>query len=161
MAGVWAGRRERALAARRLEQGVEQAEDAIESLAATLGDALGDRLPALAEQLADRFPNVAEQIVERLGDRVPALQRYTRRRPSFFESVLSFLVALLLGAAIGAGAAFVFAPSDGKTLRARLQRKLDDLMGYTPPPQVDGRWTATPSEAGAEPVAPAEGSEGT
>jgi hypothetical protein len=153
MAGIWAGRRERAMATRRLEQGVGQAEEAIESLAATLGDALGERLPALAEQLADRFPNVAEQLSERLGERVPALQRYTRRRPSTFGSIASFLFALICGAAIGAGVAFAFAPSDGKTLRARLQRKLDDLMGYTPPPQVDGRYPAGTSEAGAEPVA--------
>jgi hypothetical protein len=152
MAGIWAGRRERDGATRRLEQGVEQAEEAIATLATTLGDALGDRLPALAEQLADRFPNVAEQIVERLEDRVPALQRYTRRRPSTFESILSFLFALVCGAAIGAGVAFIFAPSDGKTVRARLQQKLDDLMGYTPPPQVDGRYTAGTSEAGDEPV---------
>jgi ABC-type transporter Mla subunit MlaD len=128
-----ATRTERATA--QLERGVAQVEDTLESLATSLGDALGERLPALTERLADRFPEVADQLAERLGDRVPALQRYTRKQTSTAEDAFAFIGGLLLGALAGAIAAFILAPSDGKTLRARLQQRVDGLMGYTPPPE--------------------------
>lgn len=128
-----ATRTERASA--QLERGVAQVEDTLESLATSLGEALGERLPALAERLAERFPEVADQLAERLGDRVPVLQRYTRKQTSTAEDAFAFIGGLLLGALAGAIAAFILAPSDGKTLRARLQQRVDGLMGYTPPPE--------------------------
>jgi hypothetical protein len=126
---------------------VGQVEEAFESLATALGDALGDRLPALAEHLADRFPDVADQLVDRLGDRVPGLQRLTAPRPSPGENALAFIGGLLAGALVGGVAAVFLAPSDGKTFRARLQARVDELMGYTLPP--------APAEAPAPADAPA------
>ena len=127
---------------------VGQVEEAFESLATALGDALGDRLPALAEHLADRFPDVADQLVDRLGDRVPGLQRLTAPRPSPGENALAFIGGLLAGALVGGVAAVFLAPSDGKTFRARLQARVDELMGYTQPPEP-----VEPADAPA-PVAP-------
>jgi hypothetical protein len=147
-------RKERAAA--QLERGVAQVEDTLESLAASLGDALGERLPALAEHLADRFPEVTERLAERLGDRVPALQRYTRKQTSTAEDAFAFIGGLVLGALAGAIAAFILAPSEGRTLRARIQQRVDGLMGYTPPPEpITPEPEPEPAPAGAiadEPV---------
>jgi hypothetical protein len=133
---------------------VGQVEEAFESLATALGDALGDRLPALAEHLADRFPDVADQLVDRLGDRVPGLQRFTTPRPSPGENALAFIGGLLAGALVGGVAAVFLAPSDGKTFRARLQARVDELMGYTLPPEpVEAPEPAEPADA-PTPVAP-------
>ena len=145
-----ATRTERATA--QLERGVAQVEDTLESLATSLGDALGERLPALTERLADRFPDVADQLAERLGDRVPALQRYTRKQTTTAEDAFAFIGGLFLGALAGAIAAFILAPSDGKTLRARLQQRLDGLMGYTPPPEPIPPDPAPPDPILPEPV---------
>jgi hypothetical protein len=137
-------------AAAQLERGVAQVEDTLESLATSLGDTLGERLPALAERLADRFPEVTERLAERLGDRVPALQRYTRRQSSTTEDAFSFIGGLFLGALAGAIAAFILAPSDGKTLRTRIQQRVDGLMGYTPPPEpIPPEPESEPAPAGA------------
>ena len=138
---------------------VGQVEEAFELLATTLGDALGDRLPALAEHLADRFPDVADQLVDRLGDRVPGLQRLTAPRPSSGENALAFIGGLLAGALVGGVAAVFLAPSDGKTFRARLQARVDELMGYTLPPEPveapEAAELAAPTTP-AEPPAPPE-----
>ena len=123
---------------------VGQVEEAFESLAT----ALGARLPARAEHLADRVPDVADQLVDRLGDRVPGLQRLTAPRPSPGENALAFIGGLLAGALVGGVAAVFLAPSDGKTFRARLQARVDELMGYTLPPEP-----VEPADAPA-PVAP-------
>jgi ABC-type transporter Mla subunit MlaD len=139
-------------AAAQLERGVAQVEDTLESLATSLGDALGERLPALAERLADRFPDVADQLAERLGDRVPALQRYTRKQTSTTEDAFAFIGGLLMGALAGAVAAFLLAPSDGKSLRARIQQRVDGLMGYTPPPETIPPESAPSGPAPSEPV---------
>jgi hypothetical protein len=147
-----ATRTERATA--QLERGVAQVEDTLESLATSLGDALGERLPALTERLADRFPEVADQLAERLGDRVPALQRYTRKQTSTAEDAFAFIGGLLLGALAGAIAAFILAPSDGKTLRARLQQRVDGLMGYTPPPEPIPPEPIPPEPIPPEPILP-------
>jgi ABC-type transporter Mla subunit MlaD len=139
-------------AAAQLERGVAQVEDTLESLATSLGDALGERLPALAERLADRFPDVADQLAERLGDRVPALQRYTRKQASTTEDAFAFIGGLLMGALAGAVAAFLLAPSDGKSLRARIQQRVDGLMGYTAPPEPIPPESALSEPAPPEPV---------
>ncbi|HEX2514796.1 MAG TPA: hypothetical protein VH257_08835, partial [Chloroflexota bacterium] len=76
------------------------------------------------------------QLTERLGDRFPALQRSTRKQTSTTEDAFAFIGGLLVGALAGAVAAFLLAPSDGKSLRARIQQRVDGLMGYTPPPET-------------------------
>ena len=120
--------------ARPIERAAGQVEDAVESLAESLGEALGDRLPALAQTLADRFPDVADAI----GQRVPALARYSRRKSSSGEDALAFSSGLLFGALVGAVTAVFLAPSDGPTLRMRLQERFNDLLGYTTPPEPPG-----------------------
>ena len=120
--------------ARRIERAAGQVEDAVESLAESLGEALGDRLPALAQTLADRFPDVADAV----GQRVPALARYTRHKSSSGDDALAFSSVLVFGALVGAVAAVFLAPSDGPTLRSRLQERVNDLLGYTSLPEPPG-----------------------
>lgn len=51
------------------------------------------------------------------------------RRPSTLERVLPALGLVMVGAAIGAGAALIFAPTSGDELRSRLSDRVDGAKG--------------------------------
>lgn len=131
--------------ASRIQRAAGTVEGAVESLADTLGDRLGDRLPALAEALGDRFPALSEA----LGERFPAL---ARRRRSSGEDALSFVSGLLFGALAAGTAAVFLAPTDGRTLRARLVERFNTLLGYETAPAAPvgetAPTTAVPQPAG-------------
>lgn len=112
--------------ATRIQRAAGTVEDAVESLADNLSERLGDRLPALAEALGDRFPALSEA----LGDRFPALGRRQRHAS---DDAWAFVSGLLFGALVAGVAAVFLAPTDGRTLRARLVERFNTLLGYEAP----------------------------
>jgi hypothetical protein len=113
--------------ATRIQRAAGTIEETVESLADNLGERLGDRLPALADALGDRFPALSEA----LGDRFPALMR---RRRHASDDAQAFISGLLFGALMAGVAAVFLAPTDGRTLRARLVERFNTLLGYEAPP---------------------------
>lgn len=84
------------------------------------------------------------------------LRRRIRER-SAAEDAAAFISGLLFGGAVAAGAAILFAPSDGATFRARLTRRVNELLGTGPDDLELENISAQVAPAPPSPTDPTEG----
>ncbi|HEX2185994.1 MAG TPA: YtxH domain-containing protein [Chloroflexota bacterium] len=87
---------------------------------------------------------MASEAVEALGETLREYLPGRRRAParSSAADALAFSAGLLSGALVAGIAAVFLAPTDGRTLRARLAEKVNELLGYEALPTP-----ATPSSS--------------
>jgi hypothetical protein len=84
---------------------------------------------------------VGERLGERFGDHLGILRPPPAKRSG--EDALAFAGGLLMGAVVAATAAVLLAPTDGRTLRKRLQARVDEWLGRDEP---DDDWDDAASQ---------------
>lgn len=83
------------------------------------------RSTSFAEQSIETGEEALTALAERLGIHKPV------PASGAHDDAFAFIYGLLLGALISGVVAVALAPTDGRTLRARIRRQIDDLLGRT------------------------------
>ena len=80
-----------------------------------------------ASKITDQASKVAKKRADQLTDmaHMPDLSKMTRRRKD--NSTSKMLFGILIGAAVGAGTALLFAPKSGRQMRQQLKHEADEL----------------------------------